>query len=168
VKDLDDMTPEELRAWADAKSEESRRRFAGQPVPRISRVKREDYPHGHLRTWLSEVAYGLPAQVRREDGQGPVTDATLRGLRAVEDHGPHALLVEVSGLRGVWGLRAPRMAWVRDIEMPAETVRIEVVDEPVVAWRLSDGELPDRGRRVPAPSGSEGWTLRTTDLEEAP
>ncbi|MGH3367809.1 MAG: hypothetical protein ACRDOY_11455 [Nocardioidaceae bacterium] len=168
MKELDDMTPEELRAWADANKEESRRRFAGQPVPRISRVKREDYPHWHLRTWLSEVADGWPAQVRREGGQGPVTDATMRGLRAVTDNLPHALLVEVSGLPGVWGLRAPRMAWVRDIEVPAETVRIEVMDEPVIAWRLSDGEIPDPERRVPAPSDPEEWTLRTTNLEEAP
>ena len=123
------MTPEELRVWADAKKEESLRRFAGQPVPRISRAKREDYPHWHLRTWLSEVADGYPAQVRREGGQGPVTGATLRGLRAVADNLPHALLVEVSGLPGGWGVRAPRTAWVRDIEVPAETVRIDVVGD---------------------------------------
>lgn len=166
MKDLDDMTPEEIRAWAEGQRQESRRRFAGQPEPHISPVKRDDYPHWHLQIWLSRVVVGVPAWVRRGGGSGSATGAVTRGMRTVSDKGPHALLVDVDSA-GLWALRrADGRAWTNRVDGDPATVTVEVLDMPVVAWNLPEGGLPDAEVRVPAPSESEDWTLRTVALEE--
>ena len=68
TKSLGDMTPEERREFAVRNWEEQKQAHAGEPVPRVSRVKREDYPHWHLGGHEFSMRPGAPARVGRDGG----------------------------------------------------------------------------------------------------
>ena len=67
--DLDRMTPEEIREWAERQRAASREAFAGQPVPEISRVKRDDHPHWKVVAYMFHTRSGDRVLVGRGDGR---------------------------------------------------------------------------------------------------
>ncbi|MCW2739032.1 hypothetical protein [Nocardioides sp.] len=139
--DLDDMTPEEIAAWAARDWADAKAAHAGEPVPEISRVKRDDYPHWDVVAYEFHTRPGERVLVDR--GDGAQVEGTLRGVRAAR--GQDELLVEVDGV--VWACtRADGSSWA-----PKDNgrVRVETVRVPVHA------------RRVDGAGDAEQWTLQT-------
>ncbi len=163
MSNLDGMSPEEIRAWAARERERSRRRFSGQPVPRISRAKREDYPHLEFKGWVFRLWDGAAARVRQGRADETCLDGVVRGLREVSDRGPLALLVDL-GEKGVWALRRDDgEVWADNLEArDGTTAELEV---PVVAWVVPPGSVA-RTAEVPPSTSVESWTVRTNKLEE--
>ena len=163
MKDLYDMTSEERREWMREQAEKSRAEFAGRPVPRISRAKREDYPHLELVGWSFGARPGTPAVVVRADGS--TGEGRLLGLYEVDDAGPTALVVELDEL---WALRRQAAAgWDRDAQ---GRVTVEVLQVPVLAWPVGALGVPPEaeaaGFVLPRPTGEpERWTVQTNKLE---
>lgn len=103
MKDILDMTPEELRGWEASEIEKSRPAFAGEPLPEVSRMKAADYPHLRRVGWGFSPVAGSPVRIWRDDG-GDFEDGVVVGLRPVTDGGPLALLVRAAD-GPVWALR---------------------------------------------------------------
>lgn len=145
--DLDRMSPDEIRAWAERKWAESREAHAGEPLPEISRVKRDDYPHWEVVAYEFHTSSGK--RVLIDQGDGRQVEGTLRGVRPAA-RGQDVLLVETDGL---WGcLRADGSDWA-----PARNgrVRVETLRVPVLARRLDPGGTAQGDEDV------RSWTLQT-------
>lgn len=145
--DLDKMSPEEIRKWAERKWAASREAFAGQPLPQISRVKREDYPHWKV------VAYGFHTspgkRVLVDRGDGLRTAGTLGGVRAAR--GQDELLVDLDGT--VWACtRADGLDWA-----PQDNGRVRVQTLTVAV----------RARPVDGTADAQDWSLQT-NMEAQP
>lgn len=139
-EDLDRMTPEEIREWAERQRAKAREAFAGQPLPEISRVKRDDYPHWEVVAYEFHTLPGDRVLVGRDGG--PPTEGTLGGVRGAR--GQDELLVELDGT--VWAcVRADGEQWA-----PKDNGRVRVTDLRVAVHARRDGS-PD----------AEEWTLQT-------
>jgi hypothetical protein len=139
--DLDRMTPEEIRDWAERQRAASREAFAGQPVPEISRVKRDDYPHWKVVAYMFHTRTGDRVLVDR--GDGAATEGTLGGVRQGREH--DELLVDLDGV--TWACaRADGTDWNPDRN---GRVRVETLRVPVLARREAAAARPER------------WTLQT-------
>ena len=139
--DLDRMTPEEIRDWAERQRAASREAFAGQPVPEISRVKRDDHPHWKVVAYMFHTRAGDRVLVDR--GDGAATEGTLGGVRQGREH--DELLVDLDGV--TWACaRADGTDWDPDRN---GRVRVETLRVPVLA------------RREAAAARPEQWTLQT-------
>jgi hypothetical protein len=139
--DLDRMTPEEIRAWAERQRAASREAFAGQPVPEISRVKRDDYPHWKVVAYMFHTRTGDRVLVDR--GDGAATEGTLGGVRQGREH--DELLVDLDGV--TWACaRADGTDWDPDRN---GRVRVETLRVPVLARPEAAAASPER------------WTLQT-------
>lgn len=139
--DLDDMTPEEIAAWAARDWADAKAAHADEPVPEISRVKRDDHPHWDV------VAYGFHTRagerVLVDRGDGAPVEGTLGGVRAAR--GQDELVVELDGAR--WACtRADGQDWA-----PQDNgrVRVETLTVAVLA------------RPVEGAVGPQEWTLQT-------
>lgn len=164
MSDLDGMSQEELWAWAERERERSRSRFAGQPVPRISRAKRDDYPHLEFNGWVFRLWDGAPARVRLGRGHEDCVDGVVRGLREVSNGGPLALLVEL-GDRGLWALRRDDgEVWAAHVGARDGTA--SELEVPVEAWSVPPTVLAPAAV-VAAARSRESWTVRTNRLEES-
>ena len=140
-EDLDRMTPEEIREWAERQRAKSREAFAGQPLPEISRVKRDDYPHWEVVAYEFHTLPGKRVLVDR--GDGTQVEGTLGGVRAARSQ--DELLVEVDG--AAWACtRDDGSSWT-----PKDNgrVRVETLTVPVLARRVEGATDPQR------------WTLQT-------
>jgi hypothetical protein len=139
--DLDRMTPEEIRDWAERQRAASREAFAGQPVPEISRVKRDDHPHWKVVAYMFHTRSGDRVLVSR--GEEPQLEGTLGGVRQGREH--DELLVDIDGV--TWACaRADGTDWNPDDN---GRVRVETLRVPVLARREAGPALPER------------WTLQT-------
>lgn len=121
----------------------SRQAFAGKPRARISRVKRDDYPHWKVVAYEFHTTDGKRVLIDR--GEEERAEGTLRGVRSA-GRGQDVLVVEVAGRR--WAcVRADGSNWA-----PKENgrVRIESLTVPVVV-RPNEGE----------PGETQEWTLQT-------
>lgn len=140
-KDLDDMSPEEIGAWAARDWAEGLEANADKPTPRISRVKRDDYPHWEVVAYEFHTREGERVLVERAGGQR--VEGTLGGVRPAR--GQDELMVEIDG--HVWACtRADGTDWA-----PKDNGRVRV-ETLTVAVRAR----PDGGA-----SGTEEWTLQT-------
>jgi hypothetical protein len=158
MKDLDDMTPEEIREWDRQQRDRARAKFAGQPAPRISRAKRDDYPHWERSGWGFRLRSGARITVARDDGS--TAEGHVLGLREVLDRGPLALMVD---LDGPWALRrAGGEIWAETVE--ADRVSVPDLEVPVTAWKLPGLPPTDVSVEPPARAVHE-WTVRTNNLE---
>ena len=154
---LDDMSPDEVLAWAERQRERSRREFAGQPTPTVSRAKRDDHPHWQRHGWGFRLRAGAQVRVVRADGRR--AEATSGGLRPVQGGGPPVLVVRMDD--EAWALsRADGEVWA-DRE-DADRSPVDVLDVPVRAWRVQ--EDPPGGEVAAPGRGVESWTARTNDL----
>lgn len=139
---FDGMTPEEIRAYFDAKEAEARQEWAGKPLPEFSRVKRDDHPHWEVVAYEFHTEPGKRVLVVR--GGEPQVEGTLGGVRAAR--GQDELLVELGG--SVWAcVRADGENWGPG---PNGRVRVETLTVPVLARPLAG-----RG------TAQEQWTLQT-------
>lgn len=139
--DLDKMSPEEIGAWAARNWAEGLEANADKPKPRISRVKRDDYPHWDVVAYEFHTLPGDRVLVTRDGAQQE--EGTLGGVRAAR--GQDELLVELDGT--VWACtRADGGNWA-----PKDNgrVRVETVQVPVLA------------RPVEGTADAQGWTLQT-------
>lgn len=140
-EDLDRMTPEEIREWAERQRAKSREAFAGQPLPEISRVKRDDYPHWDVVAYEFHTRPGDRVLVGSADGSQ--VEGSLGGVRAAR--GQDELLVELDGT--VWACtRADGQSW-----SPKDNgrVRVETLTVAVLA------------RPVEGSADAQQWTLQT-------
>jgi hypothetical protein len=158
AKDFDGMTAEEIREWDQEQRARARAKFAGQPVPAISRAKRDDYPHWERSGWGFRLHAGAKISVASDDGSE--TEGRVLGLREVLDRGPLALVVD---LDGPWALRrAGGEIWAEQAE--ADRVTVPEPEVPVTAWKLAEPPAP--GVPVePAARAAHEWTVRTNHLE---
>jgi hypothetical protein len=139
--DLDDMTPEEIAAWAARDWAEAKEAHAGEPVPEISRVKRDDYPHWEVVAYEFHTRPGERVLVDR--GDGAQVEGTLGGVRAAR--GQDELLVDVDG--ATWACaRADGTSWA-----PKDNGRVRVETLTVEV----------RARRVEGAAERQQWTLQT-------
>lgn len=140
-KDLDDMSPEEIGEWAARNWAEGLEANADKPKPRISQVKRDDYPHWEVVAYEFHTLPGDRVLVGRDGRQQ--AEGTLGGVRAAR--GQDELLVDLDGT--VWAcVRADGEQWA-----PKDNgrVRVDVLTVAVMARR------DDGSRDV------EEWTLQT-------
>jgi hypothetical protein len=139
--ELDDMTPEEIRDWAEQQRERSRAAYAGQPVPEISRVKRDDYPHWKVVAYMFHTRAGDRVLVAR--GDDAEVEGVLGGVRA--GRGQDELMVDLGG--ETWACtRSDGKDWSPDRR---GRTRVETLKVSVLARRA------DGAGRV------EKWTLQT-------
>jgi len=139
--DLDKMSPDEIAAWAARDWAEAKEAHAGEPVPEISRVKRDDYPHWDVVAYEFHTRPG--ERVLVGSGDGSQVEGTLGGVRAAR--GQDELLVELDGT--VWACtRADGQSW-----SPKDNgrVRVETLTVPVLA------------RPVEGSADAQQWTLQT-------
>ena len=161
--DLDAMSRQELRAWSAEQYRRSREAFRGQPVPEISRAKRDDYPHWELVGWALKVGAGRPVHVRFGGVEAERVEGRTVGLRPVADGGGPALVVDL-GRRGRWAVRrADGEVWTDDLSVSA--VKTAELNVAVVAWTLS-GEPPMPGQAVAEPGRVDRAWVRTARLEQ--
>jgi hypothetical protein len=149
---LDDMTPEEIDAWAKRKWEESKRAFASKPMPKISRVKREDYPHWEITSYGFHTRDGKRVLIDRGNNTGQV-EGILRGVHLSEnpDNDQNILVVEYNGL--LWAcVRADGENWD---PAPNGRVQVKTLQVPVLAHPLRDNPTT---KPVPQP---EHWQLQS-------
>lgn len=162
---FDRMTKEEIGEYFDRQEAKARAEFAGRPQPRISEVKRNDYPHWESVGWAFYVMEGRPARVRI-GGRGARHSGVTRGLcRVGAVDGELVLVVEVHGSRpGVWAVRrADGEPWT---DRPEETsVGVPVLDVECVGWPV--GEDVEKGDVVPGPPrGLTPLVVRTARLDD--
>jgi hypothetical protein len=139
-EDLDRMTPEEIREWAERERAKSRAAFAGRPLPEISRVKRDDYPHWEVVAYEFHTAPGKRVLVGRAGAQ---QEGKLGGVRRAR--GQDELLVDLDGT--LWACtRADGRDWAPkdNGRVKVETLTVEVLARP-----------------VEGPADVEEWTLQT-------
>ena len=140
-KDFDDMTPEEIAAWAARDWAEGLEASAGKPKPRISDVKRDDYPHWEVVAYEFHTSPGDRVLVDR--GDAAQVEGRLGGVRSAR--GQDVLLVDLDG--DTWACtRADGRDWS---PKPNGRVRVEHLTVPVLA------------RRLEGPGRPEQWTLQT-------
>ncbi|WP_210649530.1 hypothetical protein [Nocardioides sp. SYSU D00065] len=143
--DLDAMSPEQIREWAERKWAESRAANADKPLPEISRVKRDDHPHWEVVAYEFHTSPGRRVLVDR--GDGAQVEGTLGGVRPAR--GADELLVELDGAQ--WACRrADGHEWAPKAN---GRVRVETLQVPVVARPVD--------RPVDGTSAAEEWTLQT-------
>jgi hypothetical protein len=129
VSRFDGMTPQEIRDWAEQEREKSRAAFAGKPLPRISRVKRDDHPHWELVGCDFHVTAGKRVLVDRGDGQQ--AEGVLQGLQKVGS--ADVLVVELDRLWATERTDGKPWAPVRDGRVRVDDFRVEVLARPVDA-----------------------------------
>ncbi|PKH37849.1 hypothetical protein SAMN05192575_101910 [Nocardioides alpinus] len=140
-KDLDDMSPEEIGAWAARDWAEGLAANADRPKPEISRVKRDDYPHWDVVAYEFHTRAGDRVLVRT--AEGTQVEGTLGGVRTAR--GQDELLVELD--RTVWACtRADGQSWA-----PKDNGRV----------RVETLEVAVRARRVEGAPDAQEWTLQT-------
>ena len=140
-KDLDDMSPEEIGAWAARDWAEGLAANADKPKPEISRVKRDDYPHWDVVAYEFHTRPGERVLVGREGEQQ--VEGTLGGVRAAR--GQDELLVELEGT--VWACtRADGTNWA-----PKDNGRVRVKTLTVAV----------HARPVEGGADAQEWTLQT-------
>jgi hypothetical protein len=162
VKDLEDMTAEEIREWDRRQREESHRGFAGQPEPRVSRGKRREYQDFYGVPRAFRVAPGLLTSIVKQPS-GETTHGRVRGLREVADGGPNVVLLELApGV--VWAVRRADKSGPWDPDPETFAVVVEHATVPVEAWPVDPGSLDDATTTVAAPDHPESWTVRTASL----
>lgn len=138
---LDDMTPEEIAAWAARDWAAAKEAHADDPLPEFSRVKRDDYPHWTPVAYMFHTRAGDRVLVDR--GDGATTEGTLGGVRQGREQ--DELLVELDG--ETWACtRADGSAWAPD---ERGRVRVETLQVPVLAHREAGSARPER------------WSLQT-------
>lgn len=139
--DLDSMTQEEIREWADRKWAASREAHKHLPRPEISRVKRDDYPHWKVVAYMFHTRPGERVLVER--GDDPQVEGVLGGVSAAR--GQDELLVDLDG--ETWACaRSDGEDWAPDRR---GRTRVETLTVPV------------RARRVDGEGRPEQWTLQT-------
>lgn len=139
--DLDDMSPEEIGAWAARNWAEGLEANAGKPKPEISRVKRDDYPHWDVVAYEFHTRPGERVLIGSTDGAQ--VEGTLGGVRSAR--GQDELLVERDGT--VWACtRADGQSWA-----PKDNGRVRVETLTVAV----------RARPVEGSSDPQEWTLQT-------
>ncbi|WP_435747289.1 hypothetical protein [Nocardioides sp. SYSU DS0663] len=152
------MGAEEYLADVDRRWEAAKQRFEGAPLPRVSRVKREDHPHLERVGWAFQVRDGAPVWVLPDGERGEV-HGRVRGLRPVEDDGPPALLVELP--TGAWALRRAGRDGTWDVRGGEDSVLVADREIAVVAWPVPS--VPgDPASRVPGPGRApRAWRAST-------
>lgn len=158
MKDIVDMTPEELREWEASEIEKSRRAFAGEPLPEISRVKAADYPHLRQVGWGFSLVAGSPVRIWRDAG-GDFDDGVVVGLRAITDGGPLALLVR-AGDGTVWALRRHDGVAHWAERTTTRWTSSEELRLRVTAWPVEDVAQEE----VPAPEREQEWLVQSDQL----
>lgn len=140
-EDFDKMSPEEIAAWAARDWAQAREAHAGEPVPEISRVKRDDYPHWNVVAYEFHTVAGERVLVGSADGSQ--VEGTLGGVRPAR--GQDELLVELDGTH--WACtRADGQDWA-----PQDNGRVRVETLTVAV-----GARPLDGAGEP-----QEWTLQT-------
>jgi hypothetical protein len=139
--DLDRMTPEEIAEWAARDWAEAREAHKDDPLPEISRVKRDDHPHWEVTSYHFHTRAGERVLVAR--GDEPQVEGTLGGVRRAR--GQDELLVELDG--EVWACtRADGQDWAPD---DRGRVRVETLTVAVLAHRVAGEPDPQQ------------WSLQT-------
>jgi hypothetical protein len=139
-EDLDDMSPEEIAAWAARDWAEAKAAHADDPLPEFSRVKRDDHPHWNVTSYEFHTRAGERVLV---DRGGDRVEAVLGGVRPGRDQ--DELLVELDGT--VWACtRADGSSW-----SPKPNGRVRVATLTVAV----------RARREDDPADAQEWTLQT-------
>lgn len=140
-KDFDDMTPEEIAEWARRDWAEGLAAQAHKPAPRISDVKRNDYPHWKVVAYEFHTSPGKRVLVDR--GNGSQVEGRLGGVRPAP--GQDVLLVDLDG--ETWACtRADGEQWS---PKPNGNVRVEHLTVAVLA------------RGLEGPGRPEKWALQT-------
>lgn len=140
-EDFDKMSPEEIAAWAARDWAQAREAHAGEPVPEISRVKRDDYPHWNVVAYEFHTAAGERVLVGSADGSQ--VEGTLGGVRPAR--GQDELLVELDDTQ--WACtRADGQDWA-----PQDNGRVRVETLMVAV----------RARPVDGAGEPQEWTLQT-------
>jgi hypothetical protein len=140
--DLGDMTPEEIADWAARDWAAAKAAHEDDPLPVVSRAKRDDHPHWEVVAYMFHTRAGERVLVDRGDG-GQV-EGTLGGVRPAR--GQDELLVELEGT--TWACtRADGEQWAPG---DRDRVRVETLTVPVVVRPRAD----TAGR-------PERWTLQT-------
>ena len=67
--ELDDMTPEEIAEWAARNWEAAKEAHKDDPLPEISQVKKDDYPHWNLVAYMFHTRAGERVQRRQRGGR---------------------------------------------------------------------------------------------------
>jgi hypothetical protein len=154
------MTPEELEEWRLAAVEESRRRFAGQPLPPIRREKLDDYPHLERSGWGFALEADAPVRIWR-DPDASAQEGAVVALRPVVDGGPLALVVR-DGEGQIWALRRRDgyAAWAeRPTHRWATTRELRI---RVTAWPVDDASTT--AEQLPAPHDEHEWLVQSAQL----
>jgi len=139
--ELDDMTPEEIAAWAARDWAAAKEAHQDDPLPEISRAKQDDHPHWDLVAYMFHTRAGERVLVAR--GDESQVEGVLGGVRA--GHGQDELLVDLDG--ETWTCtRGDGDDWAPDRR---GRTRVETLRMPVLARRIDDA-----GR-------VEQWTLQT-------
>lgn len=140
--EFEGMTPDEVHEIFAAEEAKAREAFKDAPLPEISRVKRDDYPHWKPVGYFFQTTDGTRVLIDRGDGRQ--VEGSLRGVRPTT-RGQDVLVVD---FEGEWGcVRADGRDWA-----PAGNgrVRVDTLTMPVRATPLGqDG------------SDAQAWALQT-------
>lgn len=138
---FDDMTPEEIAAWAARDWAAAKEAHKDDPLPEISQVKKDDYPHWNLVAYMFHTRAGDRVLVVR--GDDAEVEGVLGGVRAAR--GQDELLVDLDG--ETWACtRSDGEDWSPDRR---GRTRVETLKVPV------------RARRADGAGRAERWTLQT-------
>ena len=139
--ELDDMTPEEIAEWAARNWEAAKEAHKDDPLPEISQVKKDDYPHWNLVAYMFHTRAGERVLVER--GDAAQVEGVLGGVRP--GRGQDELQIELDG--EAWSCaRSDGKDWSPDRR---GRTRVETLKVPVLA------------RRVDGAGRAEQWTLQT-------
>jgi hypothetical protein len=139
--DLDDMTPEEIAAWAARDWAAAKEAHKDDPLPEVNRAKQADYPHWDLVAYMFHTREGERVLVAR--GDEAQVEGVLGGVRA--GRGQDELLVDLDG--ETWACtRSDGEDWAPDHR---GRTRVETLRMPVLARRADGAGRPEQ------------WTLQT-------
>ena len=139
--ELDDMTPEEIAEWAARNWEAAKEAHKDDPLPEISQVKKDDYPHWNLVAYMFHTRAGERVLVER--GDAAQVEGVHGGVRP--GRGQDEQQVQLDG--EAWSCaRSDGKDWSPDRR---GRTRVETLKVPVLA------------RRVDGAGRAEQWTLQT-------
>jgi hypothetical protein len=139
--DLDDMTPEEIAAWAARDWAAAKEAHRDDPLPEVNEAKKNDHPHWNVVAYMFHTRAGDRVLVAR--GDDAQVEGVLGGVRS--GRGQDELLVDLDGQ--AWACtRSDGEDWAPDRR---GRTRVKTLRVPVIA------------RRVDATGRAEQWTLQT-------